>query len=78
MEENEFKDIAEEVIKDLDFSKLFEQEAEEDDQIGLWIPIDYKARFSQLQKSTKKKFGKLMKKVVMTCIDRAESFKKVG
>ncbi len=40
--------------------------------ITIWVKRSYKADFDQLQTDTRKKFGKVLQKVVMKSIDRVK------
>lgn len=37
--------------------------------VGHWLPDDYKRRYDELQSRSGKKFGKLIKKLIMHAID---------
>lgn len=40
--------------------------------ITIWVPLDYKAKFDEAQKKSRCRFGKKMREIFMTCIDRFE------
>lgn len=46
------------------------QEKERCRPLSIWLPDSYWARFGELQDRTNKDFGKRVKKLVMTAIDR--------
>jgi hypothetical protein len=46
--------------------------------LTIWIPREYKLKFDMCQARSQKKFGKLLKKLVMTTIDRFPSEEKAG
>lgn len=75
MDDKDINKIAKDVAGDLDFSDLFIEDNEGEDQVNFWIPKSYKAKYQVLQAESKKKLGKLIKDAIMICIDRAESQK---
>jgi hypothetical protein len=38
--------------------------------ITFWLPVDYKEKYDAIQGSTKRKFGKVLKQVLMKSIDK--------
>lgn len=76
MQDTDIKSTADELLKDVDFSKIFEHENEDEDQVNFWIPVEYKARYQEIQALSKKKFSKLVKEMIMKCIDRASEMHK--
>lgn len=41
--------------------------------ITIWMPDGYKQKYDQLQESTRRGFSKLVREVIKTAIDKAES-----
>lgn len=67
--------LATEMVESVDFAQLFRDRVTaraEEGQVGIWIPKEYKRRYLALQKTSKFEFGRLIKEVLMKCIDEAE------
>lgn len=43
------------------------------ESITIWMPEGYKQKYDQLQETTRRKFSKLVREVIKTAIDKAES-----
>jgi hypothetical protein len=40
--------------------------------LSIWVPLEYKEKFNQIQAQSKNKFGKFLKKIIMKTIDKVE------
>ena len=60
------------LMTNINFEKIFEDNSVETDQVNVWVPMAYKERYMKLQRRTKKKFGKLLQEIVMRSIDKAD------
>jgi hypothetical protein len=54
------------------FSLEKDTPAEESDTISFCLPISKKQKFDELQRITNKRFGKKIKELILTVMDRAE------
>ena len=67
---NNIEKLASELVEGIDFTKVHEAD-EDEGQVNFWIPKSKKQKFQELQLTTDKKFGKLIKEVIVRCIDKA-------
>lgn len=63
------------IIDDFDLAERASRENVETMAITIWLPVDKKKRFDELQGESRKRFGKLVKKVVEHTIDRVSEKK---
>lgn len=66
----EKEDLIERVISDLDLS-LDVLPPKDHTVLSLWVSLDYKKKFDELQERTDKEFGKKAKEVLCHLIDKA-------
>lgn len=79
MNDTEIKLIAEQIVSGVDMSKLYKDgNGDDEDQVNFWVPVEYKHKYRAIQKASNKRFSKLMKEVIMRCIDKAELEKIAG
>jgi hypothetical protein len=60
------------LLEEVDLTKLFDDENDEKEQVNLWIPETYQARYKDLQKRSRKKFGQICQIVLMKMIDKVD------
>ncbi len=73
MDENLDRSELAQIVEQVNFSEIYENEDEEKRLVGLWLSEAYKLRFDVLQRRSKKKFGRLLKDLIEICINRAEA-----
>lgn len=78
MDDQNLKEMAESLVKEVNFDNLFPGEEDDEDQINFWIPAKYKIRFKALNKESKYKLGQLIKELIMKCVDQADQRRRVG
>lgn len=61
------------VFENMDSMFTGHEEPIETKPVTIWLPVDYKNKFDTLQKSTKRKFGKKIKELVIRSIDKVDS-----
>lgn len=63
---NSFEDI----LESLDISQTGGEQPVDKKAITLWLPVDKKAKFDDLQAMSKRKFGKKLQDIVILAIDK--------
>lgn len=71
--DDHFQNKLEALVETIDLKDIYENDQDDVDQINLWLPIGYKEKFVQIQKRSKKKFGKKMKELIKLLIDKADA-----
>jgi hypothetical protein len=66
------KKTVKKIVDEFDFSKMRADPRGEVEPITFWVPCEYKAKYDLLQAKSGRKFGKLLKEVVKSSIDKVK------
>lgn len=73
------KDSIDTIVENFDFAEFTnEHSTGRGGPITVWLPNEHKAKYDELQTSSGRKFGKLLKEVLKRTIDQVHSAEKVG
>lgn len=67
---NEISDSIDQMLENFDTRILMDEGVTERKPITLWVPLEYGHKYEELQRRSKRKFGKLLKAIFMSSIDK--------
>lgn len=70
MDQNSQPKSLDSILENFDLSLSEDGSCPDDEPVTFWIPAEYKAKFDQLQRRSKRKFGKLVKEILKYSIDK--------
>jgi hypothetical protein len=69
---NQTVDSIDAMLENFDTKFSMTEEAADRKPITLWVPLEYGHKYEELQRRSKRKFGKLLKAIFMSSIDKVK------